>query len=221
MARSSWSGHRPFQVWQDDCVPTPPPPDVVALHDHSPDEIESPEELLFHLSTGSLATKIVQGLDLSAVDLSAVDVQDTLFIGCHFAALDADRRPVAAAGGGGPRVHRRAVSDAPVAALRAGRPRRRVRLRRVRRHVRHAWSMSTSARHGGATPEIREAIAQRMHDSGIDNALANVHRRLDRRPAAGRGGRDHGRARRAARRGRLPRRRRAGVAAGPAPTAWS
>jgi hypothetical protein len=27
---------------------------------------------------------------------------------------------------------------------------------------------------GGATPEIREAIAQRMHDAGIDNALANV-----------------------------------------------
>jgi predicted Rossmann-fold nucleotide-binding protein len=27
---------------------------------------------------------------------------------------------------------------------------------------------------GGATPEIREAVAQRMHDSGIDNALANV-----------------------------------------------
>jgi len=27
---------------------------------------------------------------------------------------------------------------------------------------------------GGATPEIREAVAQRVHDSGIDNALANV-----------------------------------------------
>src|SRR3954463_443715 len=74
--------------WQDDRVPTPPPPDVVALHDHSPDEIESPEELQFHLRQGTLAGKIVQGLDLAAVDLSTVDVTDSLFIGCHFAALD-------------------------------------------------------------------------------------------------------------------------------------
>ena len=28
--------------------------------------------------------------------------------------------------------------------------------------------------HGGATPEMREAMAQRMHDYGIDNALADV-----------------------------------------------
>src|SRR5262249_51602894 len=84
------SGHRAsVPSWQDDPVPTPPPPDVVALHDHSPDEIESPEELRYHLRSGSLAGKTVQGLDLSAVDLSAVDVRDALFIGCHFAQLDA------------------------------------------------------------------------------------------------------------------------------------
>lgn len=69
-------------------MPTPPPADVVALHDHSPDEIESPAELRYHLKRGSLAGKTVQGLDLSAVDLSAVDVTDALFIGCHFDGLD-------------------------------------------------------------------------------------------------------------------------------------
>ena len=35
---------------------------MVALHDYSPNEIESAEELLFHLSNDSLATKVQMAL---------------------------------------------------------------------------------------------------------------------------------------------------------------
>jgi len=154
-------------------VPTPPPPDVVALHDHSPDEIESPEELRFHLRTGSLANKIVQGLDLAAVDLSTVDVHDALFIGCHFAELDAVvdlllRRAVVVpefAGVPYPTHPSQLYSPENLAAGFASDGFAGMFDTLVYQHFRAT---------GGATPEIREAVAQRVHDSGIDNALANV-----------------------------------------------
>ena len=154
-------------------MPTPPPPDVVALHDHSPDEIESPEELRFHLRTGSLANKIVQGLDLAAVDLSTVDVHDALFIGCHFAELDAVvdlllRRAVVVpefAGVPYPTHPSQLYSPENLAAGFASDGFAGMFDTLVYQHFRAT---------GGATPEIREAVAQRVHDSGIDNALANV-----------------------------------------------
>jgi predicted Rossmann-fold nucleotide-binding protein len=154
-------------------VPTPPPPDVVALHDHSPEEIESPEELRFHLRTGSLANKVVQGLDLTAVDLSTVEVRDALFIGCHFAALDTVvdlllRRAVVVpefAGLPYPTHPSQLYSPEHLAAGFASDGFAGMFDTVVYHHFRAT---------GGATPEIREAVAQRMHDSGIDNALANV-----------------------------------------------
>src|SRR5262245_1216723 len=72
---------------QDVGVPSPPPPDVVELHDHTPDEIESPAELALHLRAGTLAGKTVKGIDLSGHPLSTVDVGNTLFIGCKFASV--------------------------------------------------------------------------------------------------------------------------------------
>ncbi|MFG2038661.1 LOG family protein [Dactylosporangium sp. NPDC048998] len=154
-------------------MPTPPPPDVVALHDHSPDEIESPEELRFHLDRNTLAGKIVQGLDLAAVDLSAVDVTDSLFIGCHFAGLDRVvdlllRRAVVVpefAGIPYPTHPSQLYGPEDLAAGFVSDGFEGMFDTVVYRHFRAT---------GGATPEIREAIAQRMHDSGIDNALANV-----------------------------------------------
>ncbi|MEV6928401.1 hypothetical protein AB0M46_28480 [Dactylosporangium sp. NPDC051485] len=154
-------------------MPTPPPPDVVALHDHSPDEIESAEELRFHLSQATLAGKIVQGLDLSAVDLSTVDVADSLFIGCHFATLEhvVDlllRRAVVVpefAGIPYPTHPSQLYNPEDLAAGFASGGFEGMFDTVVYRHFRAT---------GGATPEIREAVAQRMHDSGIDNALANV-----------------------------------------------
>ncbi|MDG6110151.1 hypothetical protein Daura_50995 [Dactylosporangium aurantiacum] len=154
-------------------MPTPPPPDVVALHDHSPEEIESPDELQFHLQTGSLASKVVQGLDLSAVDLSAVDVRDTLFVGCHFAALEPVvdlllRRAVVVpefAGVPYPTHPSQLYVPGDLAAGFDSDGFAGMFDTVVYEHFRAT---------GGATPEIREAIVQRMHDSGIDNALANV-----------------------------------------------
>jgi predicted Rossmann-fold nucleotide-binding protein len=154
-------------------VPTPPPPDVVALHDHSPEEIESAEELQFHLRQGSLAGKTVQGLDLATVDLSTVDVTDSLFIGCHFADLDhvVDlllRRAVVVPEFDGipyPTHPSQLYGPDDLAAGFASDGFQGMFDTVVYRHFRAT---------GGATPEIREAVAQRMHDSGIDNALANV-----------------------------------------------
>ncbi|MER7276809.1 hypothetical protein ABT369_20440 [Dactylosporangium sp. NPDC000244] len=154
-------------------VPTPPPPDVVALHDHSPDEIESLEELQFHLRQGTIAGKIVQGLDLSAVDLARIDVADSLFIGCHFAALDTVvdlllRRAVVVpefAGIPYPTHPSQLYVPEDLAAGFASDGFDGMFDTVVYRHFRAT---------GGATPEIREAVAQRMHDSGVDNALANV-----------------------------------------------
>ncbi|WP_432833360.1 LOG family protein [Dactylosporangium sp. CA-092794] len=154
-------------------VPTPPPPDVVALHDHSPDEIESPEELRFHLRKGTLAGKTVQGLDLAAVDLSTVEVADSLFIGCHFAGLEEVvnlllRRAVVVPEFTGipyPTHPSQLYTPDDLAAGFASDGFEGMFDTVVYQHFRAT---------GGATPEIREAVAQRMHDSGIDNALANV-----------------------------------------------
>ncbi|GAA0724622.1 hypothetical protein Drose_37935 [Dactylosporangium roseum] len=154
-------------------MPTPPPPDVVALHDHSPDEIESPAELLFHVRAGSLANKTVQGLDLAAVDLSTVDVRDTLFIGCHFSELTTVvdlllRGSVVVpefAGPPYPTHPSQLYTPENLSAGFASDGFAGMFDTVVYQHFRAT---------GGATPEIREAVAQRMHDSGIDNALANV-----------------------------------------------
>ncbi|GAA2586738.1 LOG family protein [Dactylosporangium fulvum] len=154
-------------------MPTPPPPDIVALHDHSPDEIESPAELLFHLRTGSLANKTVQGLDLAAVDLSTVDVRDTLFIGCHFGELNTVvdlllRGSVVVpefAGLPYPTHPSQLYAPEDLSAGFTSDGFASMFDTVVYQHFRAT---------GGATPEIREAVAQRMHDSGIDNALANV-----------------------------------------------
>src|SRR5690349_9423290 len=61
-------------------------------HDHSPDEIESREELELHLTGGTLHGLTVQGLDLRAdpPEWPAVDVTGTLFIACRFDSLDTE-----------------------------------------------------------------------------------------------------------------------------------
>ncbi len=69
----------------------------------------------------------------------------------------------------------------------AGRPGRRLRRGRLRRHVRHPRSTQHFRAHGGALPDVREALAQRLHDHGIDNALADATRAwLARRTARSR-----------------------------------
>ena len=114
-------------------------------------------------------------LDVDPPDLTAVDVTDTLFVGCRFAS-----REVAAE-----LVRRGAHVVPPFSALPY--PTQPPTLytpddlaagfaeggfagmydTRVYDHFRA---------HGGALPDVREALAQRLHDHGIDNALADATR---------------------------------------------
>jgi predicted Rossmann-fold nucleotide-binding protein len=155
-------------------------------HDHSADEIESRAELAQHLATGTLTGLTVQGLhlDTDPPDWSAVDVADTLFVGCRFDSVDTvadlvrrgahvvpanpavpyptqparlytpDDLAAGFAGGGA------AAGGAAAGGGFAG-----MYDTVVYRHF---------LDHGGALPSVREALAQRMHDHGIDDALADT-----------------------------------------------
>ncbi|WP_027342933.1 LOG family protein [Hamadaea tsunoensis] len=151
-------------------MPPIPRPEVITPIDHSPHEVESPAELADHLSRRSLAGLTVQGLDLTAVELSAVDVTGTLLVGCRL--TDAQ---IAALIRGGAHVVPIFV-DTPYPTqpshlytpedLAAGFETGGVATMYDAVVYRHY------VEHGGATPDLREALAQRIHDHGIDNALA-------------------------------------------------
>lgn len=150
-------------------MPTPLP-EVITPIDHSPDEIESLGELEAHLRRESLVHLTVQGLDLAQVDLSAVDVREALFVGCALSA-----------GQSADLVRRGALvvpvfPDTPY-------PTQPSRLY-TPEDLAHGFDTDgfegmydTTVyrhflKHGGATPDLREALAQTVHDHGIDNALA-------------------------------------------------
>ncbi|MDG4834550.1 hypothetical protein O7627_35365 [Solwaraspora sp. WMMD1047] len=159
-------------------MPSPPPQDVLDPHDTTATEVETRAELDLRLRTGSLAGLTVQGLRLDVEpvpDLSTVDLTGTLFIGCHFAT----RRIEAEIIGRGAHVvppfpalpypthpPRLYTPDDLCAGFAAG-GFAGMYDTAVYRHFRA---------HGGATPEIREALAQRLHDHAIDNALADATR---------------------------------------------
>lgn len=151
-------------------------------HDASPHEVESRAELDHHLVTGSLAGLTIQGLvlDLDPPDLTRVDVTDTVFVGCRFAGTDV---PADIVRRGGivvpvfrevpyPTTPARLYTPADLAAGFAG------------RHPDPAASGFEAMydtivyrhflAHGGALPDVREALAQRLHDAGIDNALVDA-----------------------------------------------
>ena len=163
-------------VGQDCQVPTPPPADVTALRDHTPDEIETRDELDLHLAAGTVAGLIIEGLDLDGdrpAELSAVDVHDALFVGCRFTspdvAADLVRRGalVVPSFAGVPyRTHpaRLYTADDLAAGFDAGG---------------FAGMYDTIVydhfrQRGGAQPGVREALIQRLHDNGIDAALATA-----------------------------------------------
>ncbi|MBV1852109.1 LOG family protein [Catellatospora tritici] len=138
----------------------------------TPLEIESQEELAEHLASHSLAGLTVQGLTITA-DLSHVKVKDAVFIGCAFPTLAAEAALV-----------RRGAHVVPVADW-APYPTHPARLytsadlvagfadggfenmydTRVYRHF---------VAEGGPNAGVREALAQRLHDHGIDNALSDA-----------------------------------------------
>ncbi|MER5332469.1 hypothetical protein [Micromonospora sp. NPDC002717] len=158
-------------------VPTPPPADVIEPHTCT-DEIETRAEFDRRLATGSLVGLTVQGLrlDLAPVpDLTGIEVTGTLFVGCRFASREV----------GADLVRRGANVVPPFSGLPY--PTQPSHLytpedlaagfaeggfagmydTRVYEHFRA---------HGGALPEVKEALGQRLHDHGVDNALADATR---------------------------------------------
>ncbi|MEV4821767.1 hypothetical protein [Micromonospora sp. NPDC049274] len=158
-------------------MPTPPPTDVIEPHLHA-DEIQTRDEFDRRLVTGRLTGLTVQGLrlDLAPVpDLTAVEVTGTLFVGCRFASREV----------GADLVRRGANVVPPFSGLPY--PTQPAHLytpddlaagfaeggfagmydTRVYEHYRA---------HGGALPDVKEALGQRLHDHGVDNALADATR---------------------------------------------
>ncbi|SCG79746.1 hypothetical protein GA0070609_6036 [Micromonospora echinaurantiaca] len=164
-------------VGHDDPVPTPPPADVIEPHICT-DEIETRAAFDERLATGSLAGLTVQGLrlDLDPVpDLTAVPVTGTLFVGCRFAnrevGADLVRRganvvpPFSGLPYPTQPSHLYTPEDLAAGFAEAGFA--GMYDTRVYEHFRA---------HGGALPEVKEALGQRLHDHGVDNALADATR---------------------------------------------
>ncbi|WP_326550540.1 LOG family protein [Micromonospora sp. NBC_01813] len=159
-------------------MPTPPPAELLEPHDTTPYEVESRAELDRHLAAGSLAGLTVQGLqfDVPPVpDLSDVDLADTLFLGCSFPSAQAEADL----------VRRGAHVVPPFAALPypSHPPRLYTPADLAAGFTEHGPDgmydnlvYQHFRQHGGALPEIREALAQRLHDHAIDNALADTTR---------------------------------------------
>ncbi|MET8067609.1 hypothetical protein ABZS65_28690, partial [Micromonospora sp. NPDC005313] len=156
-------------------MPTPPPADVIEPHAPHVNEIETRTAFEQRLAGGTLAGLTVQGLrlDLDPVpDMRDVDVTGTLFVGCRFAGREV----------GADLVRRGANVVPPFSGLPY--PTQPSHLytadelaagfaeggfagmydTRVYAHFRA---------HGGALPDVREALGQRLHDHGVDNALAD------------------------------------------------
>jgi predicted Rossmann-fold nucleotide-binding protein len=154
-------------------MPTPRP-EVITPVDHGMLEVESLDALDQHLAVASLTGVALQGIDLTGVDLSGITVRGALFIGCAMTttqAVDLVQRGALVV----PRF-----TDLPY-------PTEPSRLytaddlatgfatggfdamydTQVYRHF---------IAHGGAMPDLREALAQRIHDHGIENALTDQTR---------------------------------------------
>jgi predicted Rossmann-fold nucleotide-binding protein len=159
-------------------MPSPPPADVVDLNEPPDVEIESRDELDQHLAAGSLAGLTVQGLRLDVdpvPDLTAVDLTDTLFVGCRFPSAEVEAGLV--------RRGAHVVPGFPALPY-PSQPSRLYTpddLADGFEALGFAGMYDTVVydhfrAHGGAVPEVREGLAQRMHDHGIDNALGDLTR---------------------------------------------
>ena len=135
-------------------------------------EIESRAELDVHLAKRSLAGLIVLGLrlDVSPPDLTGIDVRGTLFVGCRLASAEVEVDLIRRGALLVPSFEARPYPTYPATLytpedLAAGFDQSGFAGMYDTVVYRHFVA------HGGATPDIREALAQRLHDAGIDNAL--------------------------------------------------
>jgi predicted Rossmann-fold nucleotide-binding protein len=146
-----------------------------APFDATAHEIESRAEFDSHLARKSLTGLVVLGLrlDEDPPDLTGVDVRQTLFIGCTLASDEAEVDLIRRGAHVVPPFDERPYPTHPAKLytpddLAAGFDRggfAGMYDTLVYEHFRE---------HGGAAPDIREAIAQRLHDAGIDNALTKA-----------------------------------------------
>ncbi len=143
------------------------------MDDATPDELETLTEFAARAASGGIAGCVVQGLDLAAVDLAGLDVTGTLFLGCHLASTAVEADLVQR----GAQVVR-AITEVPYpthpAALYTA-------LDLAAGFEQGGFATMFDTRvyshfvaHGGALPDIREALAQRLHDHGVDNALGDL-----------------------------------------------
>jgi len=140
--------------------------------DATPDEIETLAELRIWLDKRTLAGLAIQGLDLTGVPLADVAVEDALFIGCRLTtSVAADL--VARGASVVPELAHAPYPTHPsalytAADLTAGFESGGFAGMYDSRVYEHFVA------HGGPLPPIREALSQRLHDHGIDNALADT-----------------------------------------------
>jgi predicted Rossmann-fold nucleotide-binding protein len=135
-------------------------------------EIESRAELEVHLAERSLADLIVLGLrlDLNPPDFTGVDVRGTLFVGCRLASSEVETDLIRRGAHLVPPFDARPYPTHPATLY-------------TPEDLSFGFAQDGFAgmydttvynhfvAHGAAAPDVREAIAQRLHDAGIDNAL--------------------------------------------------
>jgi predicted Rossmann-fold nucleotide-binding protein len=155
-------------------VPTPPPLSIIEPGDSSLDEVESRTELEAHLAAGTLAGLTVQGLHLDSdpPDLEHVEVSGALFICCRFASSDVEAALVRRGAQVVPQFDTPYPTSPPAlytpAELADGFGARGFDGMYDTVVYRHFQA------NGGALPGIRESLAQRLHDHGIDDALIDL-----------------------------------------------
>ena len=147
----------------------------VAPFDGTAFEVESRAEFDAHLARRSLAGLVVLGLrlDRNPPSFAGVDVRGALFVGCRIADADVEIDLIRRGAHLVPPFQSRPYPTHPATLYTpedlssgfaeegfAG-----MYDTLVHRHF---------LEHGGASPDIREALAQRLHDAGIDNALGKA-----------------------------------------------
>lgn len=145
--------------------------------DHSDSDVETRAEFDARFADGTLAGLTVQGLDFraDAPDFARVDVADAMFIGCRFTGVEVGAALVLRGAHVIPTFGETPYSTQP------GHLYTPVELSAGFADGGFGAMFDTVVyRHyverGGAMPETREALAQRLHDAGIDNALLDLMR---------------------------------------------
>jgi predicted Rossmann-fold nucleotide-binding protein len=138
-------------------------------------EVESRAEFDTHLAKRSLAGLVILGLrlDLDPPDLTGIDVHDALFVGCRLAGDDVEIDLIRRGAHLVPPFDTRPYPTHPATLY-------------TPEDLSFGFAQEGFAgmydtvvyrhfvEHGRASPDIREALAQRLHDAGIDNALGKA-----------------------------------------------